>query len=242
MTISCASSDNSPSADSLYDLVEQLTDRLQRGELVDLSEVIAAHPQHAERLQQVLPALAVLADVHASSSIAAPAGSRSVRSSTDELSGMLGDFQLIREIGRGGMGVVYEARQISLDRRVALKVLPFAGVLDSRQLQRFTNEARAAAGLHHANIVPVYSVGCERGVHYYAMQYIDGQTLADVIHEMCSKLFPPLGRGGQGGGALDAGRRHRFEESWFPWCNRAVFRIQRGRRHSSNHKFRNSNV
>ena len=80
--------------------------------------------------------------------------------------GRLGDFQLVREIGRGGMGVVYEAEQISLGRRVALKVLPFAAALDARQLQRFKNEAQAAACLHHTNIVPVFGVGCERDVHY----------------------------------------------------------------------------
>jgi serine/threonine protein kinase len=79
------------------------------------------------------------------------------------------------------MGVVYEAEQVSLGRRVALKVLPFAAAMDSRHLQRFHNEARAAAGLHHGHIVPVYGVGCERGVHYYAMQFIDGQTLAELI-------------------------------------------------------------
>src|SRR5262249_15968875 len=71
--------------------------------------------------------------------------------------------------------------QISLGRRVALKVLPFAGALDPRQLQRFRNEARAAASLHHEHIVPVHGIGCERGVHFYAMQFIDGQTLAAVI-------------------------------------------------------------
>src|SRR5207253_130876 len=96
----------------------------------------------------------------------------------------LGDFQLLREVGRGGMGVVYEAEQISLGRRVALKVLPFAATLDGRQLQRFKNEAQAAACLHHTNIVPVYAVGCERGVHYYAMQFIDGQTLATLIRDL----------------------------------------------------------
>src|SRR5262249_39093077 len=73
--------------------------------------------------------------------------------------------------------------QISLERRVALKVLPFAAALDGKQLQRFKNEAQAAAGLHHQNIVPVYGVGCERGIHYYAMQLIDGQTLAALIHQ-----------------------------------------------------------
>jgi serine/threonine protein kinase len=95
----------------------------------------------------------------------------------------LGDFRILREVGRGGMGVVYEATQISLGRRVALKVLPFASALDAKQLQRFKNEAQAAAHLHHPHIVPVYGVGCDRGVHYYAMQYIDGQTLATVIRE-----------------------------------------------------------
>src|SRR5262249_28060028 len=84
----------------------------------------------------------------------------------------------------GGMGVVYEAEQISLGRRVALKVLPFASTLDAKQLQRFKNEAQAAAHLHHNSIVPVHATGCERGVHYYAMQYIEGQTLASLIAEL----------------------------------------------------------
>jgi serine/threonine protein kinase/tetratricopeptide (TPR) repeat protein len=96
----------------------------------------------------------------------------------------LGDFCLIREIGRGGMGVVYEAEQMSLGRRVALKVLPFAAALDDKQLRRFKNEAQAAAHLHHQNIVPVYAIGCERAVHFYAMQYIEGQTLAQVIADL----------------------------------------------------------
>ncbi len=96
----------------------------------------------------------------------------------------LGDFRIVREIGRGGMGVVYEAEQLSLGRRVALKVLPFAAAIDSKQLQRFKNEAHAAAGLQHTNIVPVYFVGCERGVHFYAMQFVEGQTLAALIHDL----------------------------------------------------------
>ncbi len=96
----------------------------------------------------------------------------------------LGDFRIVREVGRGGMGIVYEAVQLSLGRRVALKVLPFAAALDAKQLQRFKNEAQAAANLHHPNIVPVYFVGTERGVHFYAMQLIDGQNLAVLIDEM----------------------------------------------------------
>jgi serine/threonine protein kinase/Flp pilus assembly protein TadD len=102
----------------------------------------------------------------------------------------LGDFRLLREVGRGGMGVVYEAMQLSLGRRVALKVLPLAAALDSRQLQRFKNEAQAAAHLQHQHIVPVYAVGCERGVHYYAMQFIDGLTLAEMIHELRLSAAP----------------------------------------------------
>ncbi|HEX7446637.1 MAG TPA: protein kinase [Pirellulales bacterium] len=95
----------------------------------------------------------------------------------------LGDFQILSELGRGGMGVVYEAVQLSLGRRVALKVLPFAATFDARQLQRFKNEAQAAALLHHTNIVPVYAVGSERGVHFYAMQLIEGQSLAVLLRQ-----------------------------------------------------------
>ncbi len=96
---------------------------------------------------------------------------------------ILGDYRIEREIGRGGMGIVYAATQISLRRSVALKTLPFAAVLDQQQVARFRNEAQAAASLHHPHIVPVFAVGCERGVHYYSMQLIDGQTLEQVIKE-----------------------------------------------------------
>jgi hypothetical protein len=99
----------------------------------------------------------------------------------------LGDFRIVREVGRGGMGVVYEAVQLSLGRRVALKILPFASALDARQLQRFRNEAQAAAQLHHPNIVPVYGLGYDRGIHYYAMQFIEGRSLADVIDDLRNK-------------------------------------------------------
>ena len=95
------------------------------------------------------------------------------------------------------MGVVYEAVQISLGRRVALEDLAVRPALDARQLQRFQNEARAAAHLHHPNIVPVYAVGCERGVHYYAMQYIEGQSLSALV-ESCG--------GSRAGSAMTAAR------------------------------------
>lgn len=107
----------------------------------------------------------------------------------------LGEFRIIREVGRGGMGVVYEAEQVTLGRRVALKVLPFTSALDDRQLQRFRTEAQAAAHLHHSNIVPVFAVGSDRGVHYYAMQFIDGRTLAAVIRELRDADRPGTGSG-----------------------------------------------
>jgi eukaryotic-like serine/threonine-protein kinase len=94
--------------------------------------------------------------------------------------GQLGDFRIIREIGRGGMGVVYEAEQVSLGRHVALKVLAHQALAGSSHLERFRLEARAAARLHHTNIVPVFGVGEQNGLHYYAMQFIAGRGL-DVI-------------------------------------------------------------
>jgi eukaryotic-like serine/threonine-protein kinase len=98
----------------------------------------------------------------------------------------IGDYRIVREIGRGGMGVVYEAHQISLGRRVALKLLPFAAVLDQRQIARFQNEAQAAAQLHHPHIVPVYAIGNDRGTYFYSMQFIDGQSLEQAIASLQS--------------------------------------------------------
>jgi serine/threonine protein kinase len=95
----------------------------------------------------------------------------------------LGDFRILMEVGRGGMGVVFEAEQVSLGRRVALKLLSAAAVGSPTAVQRFHNEARAAAGLDHPHVVKVFGVGCERGVHYIAMQFIDGRTLADLIRD-----------------------------------------------------------
>jgi serine/threonine protein kinase/WD40 repeat protein len=96
----------------------------------------------------------------------------------------LGDYRILREVGRGGMGIVYEAEQVSLGRRVALKVLPRHSLLDPKRLQRFQVEARAAGRLHHTHIVPVYGVGEEDGLHYLVMQFIDGCPLDRVLDEL----------------------------------------------------------
>src|SRR5256714_4677975 len=96
----------------------------------------------------------------------------------------LGDFEIVRELGRGGMGVVYEARQVSLNRKVALKVLSGGLGLTPKAVQRFRREAEAAAKLHHTNIVPVYATGEEDGTHFYAMELIDGPSLDHVIRQL----------------------------------------------------------
>jgi serine/threonine protein kinase len=193
--------------------VAELVERLQAGEQVDLKAFCSDSPEQFEQLEMLLPTLQAVVDLehslpHVGESLrskirrgedsqGATAGQRSAvadwappegRSSSAQVDAaatrLLGDFRILRELGRGGMGVVYEAEQISLGRRVALKVLPFAAMLDRQQLARFKNEARAAATLDHPNIVAIYSVGAERGVHYYAMQLIEGQSLAEVIAAM----------------------------------------------------------
>jgi serine/threonine protein kinase/Flp pilus assembly protein TadD len=157
-------------------LVDEYLDRLARGERPEVEDYARRYPQLATVLRRMLPALLALHGPGAD-----PPEAGEALDAGDDPGAALGDFRIVREVGRGGMGVVYEAEQTSLGRRVALKVLPFAAALDERRLQRFRNEAQAAAHLHHQNIVPVYAVGCERGVHYYAMQYIEGRTVAELI-------------------------------------------------------------
>lgn len=157
---------------------DEIIARIQRGEPIDGKVLAADYPEHAERLAALLPAMRALAALSGSRDMRLPLEDPNSAAGEDR---RLGDFRILREIGRGGMGIVYEAEQISLGRRVALKVLPFASILDSRQLTRFQNEARATATLQHPHIVPVYTVGTERGVHYLAMQLIDGISLAEAL-------------------------------------------------------------
>lgn len=158
-------------------VAEELLERLSRGEEPDLEEYARQHPEAAKLIHEVGPVLAALA------------GSGEGRAGTadEQLHAVprtLGEFRLIREIGRGGMGIVFEAEQLTMDRKVALKVLPLASLLDKQRLIRFKNEVRAAAILDHRNIVSIYSVGEDRSVHYYAMQLVEGQSLARVIQQL----------------------------------------------------------
>ena len=156
--------------------VQQLIERIQNGKEVHREFIIQQYAEHGRLLLELLPTIQTLAELNRDERSARTVGFRHREA--------LGDFEILREIGRGGMGVVYEARQKSLDRRVAVKILPFAAILDERQLMRFKNEARAAAMLKHPNIVGVHAVGCERGVHFYAMEFIDGVSLDKLIESV----------------------------------------------------------
>src|SRR5262245_37681122 len=181
MTPRVSTSASPPSADPAFDLlVDDLIARLQAGEAPDWLALAREHPEYVGRLRSMAQALEALGDLSRSGD-SALSGVASLLGAEDFVPGVLGDFRLLREVGRGGMGVVYEAEQVSLNRPVALKALPLAATMNPRQLERFRHEARAAALLHHPHIVPVYGVGCERGVHYYAMQLIEGCSLAAVI-------------------------------------------------------------
>jgi serine/threonine protein kinase len=178
-------SDDAPDDGLLAECVAEVAARIGRGEPVDLEAYADRHPGAAGELRRLLPTIKLMAGL----------GEPSPGPDTDGLPNhgpwpehggdpqRLGDFHLLRVVGRGGMGVVYEAVQVSLRRRVALKVLPFAAALDERQLLRFHVEAQAAAGLRHNYIVPVFATGMEHGVPFYAMQFIDGKDLAQVISD-----------------------------------------------------------
>ena len=168
-------------------LAEEFAERIRAGENPLIEDFCRTHPEHADMIRSIFPSIQVVErasqreDQHrrSDSSIATP-GAMPAMPRT------LGDFQLIREIGRGGMGVVYEAEQKSLKRHVALKVISFLMAGSEKQLKRFQREAESAAGLHHSNIVPVYGIGEDHGLQYYAMQLIDGVTLAQIVHQLRS--------------------------------------------------------
>jgi serine/threonine protein kinase len=181
-----ASAGDIPEDPRIVEVVTEYLTHLEKGENPDRAAYIQRYPDLASAIEQCLEGLEM---VH--TGLKGQRGAESDRRSdagplgqSEMVPESLGDFRIVREIARGGMGVVYEATQLSLARRVALKVLPFAATLDARHLQRFKTEAQAAALLHHTNIVPVYAVGCERGVHFYAMQLIEGQSLAVLIAQL----------------------------------------------------------
>jgi hypothetical protein len=150
-------------------LVESFLERYRRGETVEIADYLIKYPLLAHRIRDYFPGLILLERLQAAASgaVEGSAPGSDASASSGGLPERLGEYRIRREIGRGGMGVVYEAEQESLGRRVALKVLPFHHFIDPQLRERFRLEARAAANLQHPNIVPVYGLGEEEGIPYY---------------------------------------------------------------------------
>ena len=175
--------DENDVAYSQFEVVDALAHdflaRHRNGERPSIDEYARRHPSLADQIQSVFPSLLSLEKVKV--------GQQGAVDGRATLAGheikRLGDFKILREIGRGGMGIVYAARQESLGRVVAIKVLPRQSLLDDAGLQRFHSEAKHAAAMHHSNIVPVYGTGDFDGSHYLVMQLVDGQSLDKHLAE-----------------------------------------------------------
>jgi serine/threonine-protein kinase len=168
--------------DPVEQLAEEFVARHRRGDGPSAAEYAERYPQWADRILALFPALLLMEGHRPGAS--GPDDSCEGDGARAAPPEQLGDYRIIREVGRGGMAVVYEAEQESLGRHVALKVLRVSPQLDPRWTARFRREARTAARLHHTNIVPVYGVGEQDGVHYYVMQFIPGQALDEVLREV----------------------------------------------------------
>lgn len=160
-------------------LADEFAARSRRGETPSISEYAAKYPQYAEQIEQLFPAVAMMEQLRIEADSQQESAGRYAR--PFDVPERIGDFDIIREIGRGGMGVVYEAEQRSLARRVAVKVLPEKVLLGNRRLDRFRREAQIAARLRHTAIVPVFGVGEQGGLHYYVMPLVRGVGLDEVI-------------------------------------------------------------
>ncbi len=176
-------SESGSGPDLLNELAFEFAERFRRGERPSLTEYTARYPGLEAEIRDLFPALEVIEQF---GSVAGPPTGPPGRTATADgaTPRHLGEYRILREVARGGMGIVYEAVQEWLGRHVALKVLPFQSLADASHLERFRREAQAAARLHHTNIVPVFGVGEHEGVHYFAMQFIQGQALSSVLNEL----------------------------------------------------------
>ncbi|HEY2155736.1 MAG TPA: hypothetical protein VGH33_08900, partial [Isosphaeraceae bacterium] len=174
-------SDAASDRDPFEVVAESFLASYRAGERPSIEELAARHPELAGQIRKLLPAMV---RVEQDLSIECDPVADGVPLASPNMARQLGDYRIVREIGRGVMGVAYEAEQISLCRRVALKVLPGYAVGDRKTEDRFRREAKAAARMHHTNIVPVFEVGREGEFAFYAMQLIQGQGLDQVIEEL----------------------------------------------------------
>jgi eukaryotic-like serine/threonine-protein kinase len=179
--------------DPVEQLAEEFLERRRQGENVSVAEYAERHPHLAERIGDLFPTLLLMEELKPAALASHAGGGVLLGHAADWHSApeQLGDFRILREIGRGGMGVVYEAEQESLGRHVALKVLPPVRIGSPGRLRRFLREAQAAARLHHTNIVPIFGVGEQDGLRYYVMQFIPGQGLDRVLAAMQTEGTSP---------------------------------------------------
>ena len=190
-------------ADPFGKVADQFLEEYRNGKDPQIGDYAARYPECADRIHDLLPTLKLMEKVNR---LEQSSSDESVVSADGEtmVGREVGDYRIIREIGRGGMGVVFEAEQISLGRRVALKLLPSHARLDPKQVTRFEREARAAARLHHTNIVPVFAVGEENGLSYYAMQFIRGLSLDAVLDDLRNIEYKDAMRPGLGKSVVPA--------------------------------------
>src|SRR5262249_11828437 len=151
------------SADPFGPIADEFVAAFRQGKHPSVEEFARRYPQQADEIRDMLPALVLMEKAKAADDSPGQRRRARVSAAAAPLQ-QLGDYQILREVGRGGMGVVYEAQQLSLGRHVAIKVLPSHALLDARQLSRFQREARSAAKLHHTNIVPVFGIGEQDGL------------------------------------------------------------------------------
>lgn len=165
--------------DPLEQLADEFAARCRRGESPSVAEYAARHPGLAGQIAGLFPAVVMLEQLRDDER--ARRKSAALRNGSGRPPEQLGDFVILRELGRGGMGIVYEAEQRSLGRRVAVKVLPKHMLLLDKQLLRFQREAQTAARLQHTHIVPVFGAGEQEGLHYYVMPLVRGVGLDEVL-------------------------------------------------------------
>ena len=182
-------------------LADEFAAELREGVAPSIDDYVARHPELEDDIRATFPSIEMMEKLSRKEHTERNFERQTSRLITDSLE-TLGDFQILREVGRGGMGIVYEAVEKSLKRRVALKVLGPNVAGSEKQIRRFNREAEAAARLHHTNIVPVYGTGEERDLHFFAMQFIDGVPLSDVIRSVGGRPIKRDGSSQSGSGSL----------------------------------------
>ena len=178
MTSDSISSDHE---EQLAVILSDVADAVCRGEIVDMESICAEHPDLSQELRRLWGTLLVTDTAGAIADEGPARDSDTSRWKSLTLPTIIGDYELIEELGRGGMGVVFRARQISLDREVAIKMILRGRLASEADLQRFLAEASATARLQHPNIVPVYEAGDIEGRPFFSMQLVNGETLAERV-------------------------------------------------------------